>query len=220
MIRNILSIAFACMLAFAPECSAEGFGELYYQRASLFKELGTDSASIVFLGNSLSHGCEWHELFDNHHVVGRGINGDTAEGIAARLSDVTTGQPAKIFLMCGANDISHNLTPDSIAQSVAAIVDRIKVESPSTRIYLQSMLPINNSFGRYKLMAGKEDDIRTVNVLLEQIAQQRGIRWVNLYPLFCDNEQNLRHDLTNDGLHLLAPGYVIWRDAVKALVDE
>lgn len=204
----------------ASAANAEKFNELYYQRATLFDTLGTDSTSIVFLGNSLTHGCEWHELLGMPNVLNRGINGDIAEGIDLRLDGILHGRPAKIFLMCGANDVSHDLSADSIASAVEGLVDRIINESPSTRLYLQSMLPINNSFGRYKKMTGKEQVIRDINTRLEAMAARKGITWINLYPLLADADGNLRADLTNDGLHLLGPAYLIWRDAVLPFVKE
>ena len=72
---------FASMLCC--RCCHAQRGELWGQRASLFEMLGTDSTSIVFLGNSLTHGCEWHELFGNPHIVNRGINGDVVDGFLA-----------------------------------------------------------------------------------------------------------------------------------------
>lgn len=210
-------------LAIGLGCAAQTSGkhtELYYQRASLFDALGVDSTDIVFLGNSLTHGCEWHELLGMPNVVNRGINGDTTEGIDERLNSVLKGHPAKIFLMAGTNDVSHDLSADSIAASVEALICRIQSESPQTKIYLQSLLPINNSFGRYRLMTGKEQTIRDINALLEPMAARHGITWVNLHPSFCDENGNLRTELTNDGLHLLAPGYMIWRDIVLPYVRE
>ncbi|MCM1066582.1 MAG: GDSL-type esterase/lipase family protein [Muribaculaceae bacterium] len=215
-----LAVAVLASLAGVGAASAEKFNELYYQRASIFDALGTDSTSIVFLGNSLTHGCEWHELLRMPNVLNRGINGDIAEGIDLRLDGVLKGQPAKIFLMCGANDVSHDLDADSIATAVEGLIDHIRKGSPRTKIYLQSMLPINNSFGRYKKMTGKEQVIRDINARLKPLAERKEIVWIDLYPLFCDEQQNLRTDLTNDGLHLLAPGYMIWRDAVLPYVTE
>lgn len=196
------------------------YTELYYQRASLFDALGVDSTKIVFLGNSLTHGCEWHELLDMPNVVNRGINGDIVEGIRERIGSVVNGHPAKIFLMVGANDVSHNLTADSIVTAVTALIDYIREATPSTKLYVQSMLPINNSFGRYRLMKGKEQTIRDINAALEPEVRRRGLTWVNLHPAFCDSEGNLRADFTNDGLHLLAPGYLTWRDIIMPYVKE
>lgn len=198
----------------------EKYTELYYQRASLFDALGVDSTSVVFLGNSLTHGCEWHELLGMPNALNRGINGDVAQGIKDRLAAVVKGKPAKIFLLCGVNDISHNLSADSIAQSIGELIDMIRTVTPGTRLYVQSMLPVNNSFGRYKLMAGKEQVIRDVNAMVEPMARAKGATWINLHPAFCDTDGNLRADLTNDGLHLLAPGYEIWREQLRPYLAE
>lgn len=218
---KIINIALSLMLcATGLAAVAEEFGELYYQRASLFDTLGTNQNSIVMLGNSLTHGCEWHELLGNPNVVNRGINGDIAEGIDLRLDGILRGHPAKIFLLCGVNDVSHDLSADSIASAVEAIIGRIKRESPTTKVYLQSLLPINNSFGRYKRIFGKEQTIRDINTLLEAYAAKNDITWINLYPAFADEKGNLRSDLTNDGLHLLGPGYIIWREILLPYINE
>lgn len=218
---KIINIALSLMLcATGLAAEAEEFGELYYQRASLFDTLGTNQNSIVMLGNSLTHGCEWHELLRNPNVVNRGINGDIAEGIDLRLDGILRGRPAKIFLLCGVNDVSHDLSADSIASAVEAIVGRIHRESPTTKVYLQSLLPINNSFGRYKRIFGKEQTIRDINTLLEAYAAKNDITWINLYPAFADEKGNLRSDLTNDGLHLLGPGYIIWREILLPYINE
>ncbi len=220
MIRRIfIALAAAAGLLCSAQTPAK-HSELYYQRASLFNELGVDSTSIVFLGNSLTHGCEWHELLKMPNVVNRGINGDIVEGIEERLECVTAGKPAKIFLLVGVNDVSHDLTADSIATAIENLVTHIQIKSPGTKIYLQSLLPINNSFGRYRRLDGKEQTIRDINALIEPMAQRHGITWVNLNPHFCDADGNLRRELTNDGLHLLAPGYLIWRDIILPYVNE
>lgn len=195
-------------------------GEFYGQRASLFEVLPVDSTQIVFLGNSLTNGCEWHELLGMPNVVNRGINGDTFGGIDERLAPVVSGQPAKIFLLTGVNDVSHDLTADSIASGIIALVKRIRTESPRTRLYVQSLLPFNNSFGRYKLLAGKEQVVRDINAILQPQVEELGATWINLYPLFADENENLKVEYTNDGLHLLGPAYLVWRDAVLPYVNE
>ncbi len=214
------TLAAAALSAAAFALPASDFGELYYQRASLFEALPVDSTSVVFLGNSLTHGCEWHELLGMPNALNRGINGDIAEGIDLRLNPIIEGHPAKVFLLCGVNDVSHDLSADSIAGAVAAIAARIRKGSPSTKVYVQSLLPINNSFGRYKRIFGKEQTIRDINTLLKPRVEAMGATWIDLHSHFTDADGNLRADLTNDGLHLLAPGYIIWRDILRPYLDE
>lgn len=210
--------AFTTVLAQA--VTTPKYTEFYYQRASLFDVLPVDSSNIVMLGNSLTNGAEWHELFGNAKVVNRGITGDTAQGIKDRLKPVTDGKPAKIFLLTGANDISHHLTPDSIARAIVDLVVTIKEQTPDTKIYVESILPINNSFGRYKNMIDKEPVVTEVNRLMQPQLEALGVTWLDVNPLFADENGNLRYDYTNDGLHLLGPAYLVWRDYLLPYINE
>jgi lysophospholipase L1-like esterase len=214
-----LAAIWAALMSYA-QAPQKKYTELYGQRASLFTVLPCDSTSIVMLGNSLTHGCEWHELFNNPKVLNRGINGDIVEGILDRIDPIVDGHPAKIFLLTGVNDVSHNLSPDSIARALGNLIDVIRQRTPTTRLYVQSLLPINNSFGRYKLMKDKEQVIRDINARLEPLAKDKGCVWLNSYPIFCDENQNLKKEWTNDGLHLLAPGYLAWRDFLLPYINE
>lgn len=199
---------------------AKHYTELWGQRAALYNELGVQPGDIVMLGNSLTHGGEWNELLGTTNVRNRGINGDIIEGIHDRLDCITDGHPAKIFLMVGTNDVSHNLSADSIVTAALGLIDRITAETPRTRLYVQSLLPVNNSFGRYKAMKGKEQVIRDINARLRPEVEKRGLTWVEIHSLLTDKDGNLRADLTNDGLHLLPAGYRIWCAALRPYIFD
>lgn len=211
---------FLVFLAIGVFAQGKKYSEFYYQRASLFDLLPIDSTNIVFLGNSITNGAEWHELLGLPNVVNRGISGDIVGGIEDRLAPIVNGHPAKIFLMIGVNDVSHGVTADSIATAFLELVDHIQKVTPRTKLYVQSILPINMSFGRYKGLTDKEQVIRDINNVIQTGLEDRGVTWINLYPYFANDEGNLRVDLTNDGLHLLGSGYILWRDIVRPYVLE
>ena len=71
-----------------------------------------------------------------------------------------------------------------------------------------------------KNIFGKEQVIRDINAKLEAVVKSNGATWINVNPAFCDEEGNLRSDLTNDGLHLLGPGYLMWRDLLLPYILE
>ncbi len=218
MIRRVLFIMFvaSCCL-----CSvAEDPAPINRQRSTLFEVLIPDSSSIVMLGNSLTNGCEWHELLDMPNVLNRGISGDTTKDINARLESVIQGRPAKIFLLSGVNDISHGLSADSVAKDIITLVDRILREAPVSQLYVQSILPINNSFGRYKRMIGKEQVISEVNTLVAIACRERGVPFIDIHNLMTDAAGNLRVELTNDGLHLLGSAYIIWKQAIMPYLKD
>ena len=184
----------------------------YYDRVEQFRnEPPITSEDIVFLGNSLMENGKWAEYFTGQKIVNRGIIGDEAFGIYDRLYQILPGKPKKIFLQTGANDVSHDLSADSIVERVALIIDKIKKESPETKLYLQGSLPINESFGRYAKLKGKTAVFPQLNKQLEKLAASKGIVYINLFPHFIQpNTSTLRKELTGDGLHLNAKGYEIW----------
>lgn len=85
--KRILILA-AALLAAGTACAQEAYRE---QRRSLFELLPIRSSDIVFLGNSLTDGCEWSELFDNRHIRNRGISSDRACELAERLDPIVEG---------------------------------------------------------------------------------------------------------------------------------
>lgn len=214
-------MALLSAMAMAPLTGeAAPHNELYYQRASLFEVLPVTSEDIVFVGNSLTHGCEWHELFAMPNVKNRGINGDIIQGIRERIDPVVKGAPAKIFLLAGVNDISHNIDADSLGRAMGELIDYIRTKTPDTKLYVQSCLPINNSFGRYKAIFGKEQVVRDYNAILKQMADEKGYTFINAYDLFVDADGNLDRQYTNDGLHLMGNAYLKWRDYLLPYINE
>lgn len=173
---------------------------------SQFEALKIRENSVVFLGDSITEGGIWEELFPELPVHNRGIGGDVTGGVLARLHQVTAGKPAKVFLLIGTNDISIGLEIEAIADNIEKIVDTIRRDSPQTQIYIQSVLPRAASY---------RERIERLNQLLQSTIKNKA-NWINLYPLFLDEaDGSIRNDLSNDELHLLGKGYLLWRDELR-----
>ena len=215
--KRLLIFSVVALMALAGLAQANQ--DVYYaRRATLFEELPIGKKDIVMLGNSLTDGCEFNELLNNYHIKNRGIIGDIVQGLIDRIDPIIAGQPKKLFILSGVNDISHDVSADSIARAMEKLIVMVKQGSPRTKIYLQSMLPFNNDVREWKLLKDRDHVVVEANELLEQVAKRQGVTWINLYPLFADDQGHLRADLTNDGLHLMGKGYLIWRDAIKQYI--
>lgn len=213
-LRSLVSNAVAASIYPTPRT----YTDHYYKRFLQFMdEPAITDKDIVMLGNSLTEGGgDWSARLGKKNIRNRGIIGDEVMGIYDRLHQILPGQPAKLFLLIGTNDVSHDLTADSITSLIRMTVDRIQQESPKTKLYLQSLLPINESFGRYKKLTGKTEMIPAINAKLKALAKEKDITYINLFPLFAEKGTNvLRSDLTTDGLHLKEEGYKIWGKALK-----
>ncbi len=219
-------INFSATLLFSTACllsplQAEARSEYWHQRVTLFDLLPVEPGDIVFLGNSITDGGEFCELFDNPAIKNRGISSDVISGVKERLHQVTDNHPSKIFLLIGINDVSHNLSVNQLATAYEDLVKTIRKDSPESRLYIQSIMPINNDFGRYKNLKGKEGVITALNKRLQEIAKENGAIYVDLWPALADKKTGkLRREFTNDGLHLLGKGYDAWAEAIRHLVAE
>ena len=213
-LRSLVANVVASSLYSSPRI----YTDHYYKRFLQFMdEPAIGNKDIVMLGNSLTeNGGDWAARLGNKNVRNRGIIGDEVMGVYDRLHQILPGHPAKLFLLIGVNDVSHDLTTDTIVGMIRVTVERIQKESPDTKLYLQSLLPINESFGRYKRLAGKTNMIPEINKQLEELAKEKGLTYINLFPLFTEKGRNvLRAELTTDGLHLKEEGYNIWVKAIR-----
>ncbi|MDP3147718.1 MAG: GDSL-type esterase/lipase family protein [Ignavibacteria bacterium] len=191
------------------------FGGKYNNLKTMFEVLPDEEGEIIFLGNSITEYCQWHELFGNPKVKNRGIGGDNTEGVLSRVDEVVSSRPSKIFLMIGINDISAGYKAPKIADTIEKIVENILQKSPKTLLYLQSVLPVN-----YKLFGNKIDnkDVMKLNELIQSIASKRNLTYIDLFSNLKSSDNQLDENYTYDGLHLNGNGYLIWKEIIKDLV--
>ncbi len=169
---------------------------------------------IIFLGNSINDGSEWAELFNDVRIKNRGISGDITTGILHRIKEVSSRKPAKVFLMIGINDLGRGVSPDSVVKNILLINDYLQQESPDTKVFIQSILPVNPSFGKFAGQVSKVKEIIRTNELLKAAAARHRYEFIDLHAEFVDAQGLLDAKYTNDGLHLVGAGYQHWRHLI------
>ena len=198
--------------------SAAEHSTYWHQRVSLFESLPDDKNEIIFLGNSITDGCEWSELFHDLRIKNRGISGDITRGVIDRLDEVLASKPLQIFLMIGVNDLARGISPDSILTNFVIIVRQIKSLSPETECLIQSVLPVNPDFGKFANHVDKTNEIIEVNRKLQDLCQAENLTYIDLHSVFSIKENKLNPDFTNDGLHLTGKGYLKWKSIVERYI--
>jgi len=187
----------------------------YAMKVEQFRGYKNDTKDIVFLGNSITAGTDWMELLGNSFVRNRGISGDITFGILERLDEVTEGKPSKIFILIGINDISRNIPDSVILNNYRKIISRIKSESPKTKIYFNTILPVNNEFTPSKNQFNKDEHVLYVNKELSKICEKEKVTIIDSYTHFLDTNNKLKKEFTYDGLHLTPKGYKHWATLLK-----
>lgn len=184
---------------------------VYGHRKMLLDMLPKTEGEIIFLGDSITEGGEWAELLDDPRVKNRGIAGDGTEGVLARLENVLKGQPKQLFLMIGVNDLLFH-DPTYTLANYQKIVERIQKEAPETELILQNVLPVNNDVRNIRI---ENSAINKVNEGITQIADNQGLKLLDIAALFTDNKGNLAEKYTDDGIHINGIAYFVWRDELK-----
>lgn len=180
------------------------------ERTSFFHNFGR-KADVVMLGDSLTDGAEWREMFPELRVVNRGIDGDTTEGVLARLGDILILKPKVVFIMIGINDLSDpSRSADAVFWTYKSIVSRLRLSG--TRVVVQSTLPCNESKGAWKSCTAINPRIRQLNIRLATLTSQH-VTYVDLIP-FLAGSSGLREELTYDGVHLNGQAYQLWKNAI------
>ena len=192
------------------------YNNIYYQqRMDLYNGLPHQKKAIVFLGNSITERGPWQELIPGKAVINRGIGGDNTFGVLARLDKVLEDKPAIIFLLIGINDIGRSLPVTVIADNYRRIVEKVKAQSPKTTLYLQSVLPMNDSILTAAYLKNKKDTILALNKEIIKLAEEKKLIYINLHEVFADVNGDLKPSLALDGIHLKPAAYIHWVDYLR-----
>lgn len=186
----------------------------YANRLSLFRSMPVRPGAVVFLGDSHIEQGEWAEWYpDSAVVLNRGIVGDYATGVQARLDEVLRHWPRKIFLLVGFNDLLYDKTPEEITATICQITETIHQKSPQTSICWISLPPVNE---QVRACPVSNSRINALNTLLRQQAYHYTVPWIDIHTPLCDANARLRADCTADGVHLNGKGYSVVQSTVNS----
>lgn len=218
---NILLVLFSlpAFSAFSQEAKIDSnyTNSHYQQRMEFFNKMPHHKNEIVFLGNSITEQGEWQELIPGKPVINRGIGGDNTFGVLARLDDIVAARPKTIFLLIGINDLSRKLPYDVIIRNYRRIIAKIKTGTPKTTLYIQSVLPLNSSMTTAPYLQGRNPMQMELNRMIKELCAEEKLTYVDLHPLFEDENKELKKELSIDGIHLKASAYIMWVEYLKKM---
>lgn len=212
----LFAAAFATSVAAQPDTLS--INKTYYPQKRNVEELvPVTPRNIVMLGNSLTERGYWSEYFQKERVLNRGIGGDCISGMIHRIDPIVEGQPRAIFIMGGANDLIFSKISDAkLLEQYERLLDIIARRSPRTKVYVQSLLPLNESMNQ-KQFGGKNARIVSFNKSLREMAARRGLVYIDIWSAI-QRDGILPEEMTFDGVHLKADGYRIWIEQIRPYV--
>jgi lysophospholipase L1-like esterase len=210
-----LAFLTACTgLAAAGPAAAPKRSSYWLERTSFFRTFAR-TADVVMLGDSLTDGAEWREMFPQLVILNRGIDSDTTQGVLARVDDILAVRPRTAFVMIGINDFAETQRPvGAVFANYRSIVSRL--DQAGVKVFVQSTLPCNEAKAAWKSCPSINAKVSQLNGRLATLASAR-VNFIDLTPALAGHG-GLRSEFTDDGVHLNGPGYRQWRDAIASFM--
>ena len=181
------------------------------QRLAEIADTPEPESGVLFVGDSITEGADLAVLFPGVAVSNHGIGWDTTQGVLARLDQITRGEPERVFLLIGTNDLGYGISDRAVADSVLEVARRLSETEPQAEIYLQGLLP------REEDMAAR---VAAINSMLEVSATDAGAAYLEPGVWLEGKAGALQDGLSPDGLHLNAEGYARWARAIESCVRD
>ncbi len=186
------------------------------RRAAWSKLIEQDQKAVVFLGDSITQGWgdDLHGSFPGMKVANRGISGDTTRGMLIRLEkDVLVLNPSSVVMLMGTNDLEEQAEPQTIADNVKLIIDRLKEHNPELPIILCQVFPSSESKKR------PADKIKQINqLMMKAVKGDAQITVVDTWSLFANEQGDAKAEEMPDLLHPNAVGYLKWAGALRPIL--
>ena len=178
--------------------------------------------SIVFLGDSITSRCDLDKYFPNYNVYNSGIAGNMTKDILDNMENrVFVYNPTKVFILIGTNDLVYSgLDNDGIKNNIEEIINKIYEKNSNTKIYLESIYPVNNSLNKEIVETRTKDNIKNLNNKIEKICNNNKCTYINMYNNLTDKNGNMKRIYTVDGLHLNKIGYKVVTNKLIKYLDE
>ena len=178
---------------------------------------------IVLLGDSLTDYYDLDKYYDID-LINSGVAGWTTDDILNNLDEkVFKYYPKKLILLIGTNDLVYEKDVEYITKNIKKIVEKIKKKRPYTKIYIESLYPVNNTdsekIDKNMVKGRKNSDIKEINKSLEKYCKKNKYTYINMYDELVDKNGNLKLEYTKEGLHMSDDGYKINTKKLKKYVE-
>ena len=175
----------------------------YRDQVEQFSLLKTEP-DVVMLGDSLTSGGEWAELL-GPSVVNRGVAGDTAAGLLARLDQSVPKSARTALVMIGTNDFGNGAVAKDVEQPYRQIVARL-----APRKVIVTSTPYSRRWETNR-------EVKALNKSLAALCATGACTFVDLNRRIAPNGR-IGPESSRDGIHLTGAAYAEWVKEIKPLL--
>lgn len=183
---------------------------------------------VVFMGDSITD--SWDDpryggFFPGKSYINRGISGQTTPQMLIRFrADVIALKPKVVVILAGTNDLAGNTGPTTLAAIEDNLTSMAELATANgIRVVFASVLPVSD----YELRDGKPivqttrrppAQILELNKWLKDYAAKHHHTYLDYFSATVDDKGFLKNELSDDGLHPNAQGYVVMAPLAEAAI--
>ena len=151
----------------------------------------------------------WQRIMEPMGVRNFGFGWDRIENVLWRVyhDELDGFEAERIILMIGTNNLEHN-SGEEIIKGLETLINAIKIRQPKSNILMIGILPRN----------GKEEQIRSLNFRLAQLADSEEIDFSSIDDQLLLKDGKIDESLFTDGLHPNRKGYMILAKKLQRLI--
>ncbi len=183
---------------------------------------------VVFMGDSITD--SWDDpkyggFFPGKPYIDRGISGQTTPQMLIRFRpDVIALKPKVVVILAGTNDLAGNTGPTTLAAIEDNLISMAELATADgIRVVFASVLPVSD----YEMRDGKPivqtvrrppAQILELNKWLKDYAATHHHTYLDYFSAMVDDKGFLKNELSDDGLHPNAQGYVVMAPLAEAAI--
>jgi len=164
-------------------------------------------------------------FFPGKPYINRGISGQTTPQMLIRFRpDVIDLRPKVVVILAGTNDLAGNTGPTTIQAIEGNLMSMAELATANgIRVVFASVLPVSD----YEIRDGKPivqtvrrppAQILELNKWLKDYAATHHHTYLDYFSAMVDDKGFLKNELSDDGLHPNAQGYVVMAPLADAAI--
>ena len=176
--------------------------------------------NYLFVGDFYFNQYDIEESFIQTKFVNNNKEENTSSDILENInSNIYQYNPSDVFILIGINDLDQGILSGEINDNIKSIIKGIKENRSGAKIYVLSLLPINDSDNeiiKKKYISNLSNkEIVDTNSLIEKTCENEKVEYVDIYNELVDEDGLLNIKYTTNGLYLNDVGYQMITDVLN-----
>ena len=226
ILRNVIGVAILIVLLILVVLalmnhSSDGNKKVRIKKVTEEKIVEVVDDNYLFVGDFHTNELNFDEL--DYHYTKLVDDSCVTEDILNGIDTIYRYNPSIVFIELGINDLDSNTESVDTITNLSEIIDGIKENRKSAKIYVESIYPINTDMEEFNSDSLNEsvtnDRIVELNKLIKELCDDKKVEYIDVNKELLDDDK-LNEEYTDDGLHLNDEGKEKVWNLLKKVVDK